>query len=102
MSLLLLTSSAAADPAPPLHIESPSEIKTDGGTNLRLPPGYFLEEPTYNHLDRELKRLQEKETRLDAENESLRKTIENTPNWKWWVLVSVAAGATGVYIGTKL
>ena len=97
--VVLLATRVAADPTPaePLHLKTPSSVQTDGGTSLRLPPGYFLEEPVWNQLDAELKRLQERETRLDAENKSLRASAKEV-SFGWYVLggVAVACFAGGV------
>lgn len=57
------------------HLKSPSTVVTEKGSRLALPPGYFLDERTWQERDLELKRLQEQETRLKAENRSLRKSV---------------------------
>lgn len=100
---LLLSTRAAADPALPvdesLHIETPFTVETDGGSSLRLPPGYYLPEPTWDRLDAELRRLQDTETRLTAVNESLRESLNDAPSRAWWV----AAGAgliAGILLGS--
>jgi hypothetical protein len=100
--VLLGTARATAEPIN-IHIETPSTVHTDGGTDLRLPPGYFLDEGTHQKLDTEMRRLQDTETRLSAENTSLRSTLKG---WQpgWIVLVVAAAGgvALGFYAGSKL
>lgn len=58
------------------HIKSPSSVVTEKGSTLKLPPGYFLDEESWRERDLELRRLQEQETRLKAENRSLRKSAE--------------------------
>jgi hypothetical protein len=93
-SPLLLTSSATAGP---LHLKSGSSVKTDGGSDLRLPPGYFLTEPDWSKLDAELRRLQNAETRLDAENKSMRKSLDDGPGWGT-LIITVTAFAAGVGI----
>lgn len=60
-------------PDPGCHIKSPSTLVTEKGSILKLPPGYFLDEPTWSMRDAELKDAQNKVTRLTAENESFRK-----------------------------
>lgn len=97
----LLAAGAAADPAPepPIHLKSPSEVRTARGSELRLPPGYFLPEPTWAKLDNEIRRLQEAETRLKAENESLR-AVPST-SWGSWTLAAGAL-AGGILIGLRL
>lgn len=96
----LLTTRAAAEPAPPpWRFRQPPTITTPRGTVLELPPGYYLAEPTWSALDAELRRLQERETRLEAENTSLRKsTTERPPGWGTLALVTGAL-ATGIAVG---
>lgn len=83
-----------AEEAPePIHVLSPSTITTEKGNSLALPPGWFLAEPLMVKLDTELRRLQDAETRLTAENESLRKSAATAvgPGWQAaLVLVGVA------------
>lgn len=109
--LLLILTAAPKVAAEPLHPCTPSEpchlrmrddttlTKGDGTTYL-LPPGHFYDEPTWDSLDTEVRRLQTQETRLTEENKVLR---ENLNGWRpGWVLIlgvavaSVGAGA-GVY-----
>lgn len=77
-----------------LHFQTPSRIVTDGGTDLRLPPGYFLDEGRWDVLDIEMKRLQDQETRLRAENESLRNSADDF-SLGWLALSSIAVSAFG-------
>lgn len=105
--LVALSRSAAADdaapaPAPPppaatsfLHVSVPWHLSTDSGTKLDLPPSYVLDEPSYSKLDAEMKRLQDAETRLTAENGSLKTAVSG---WQpgWWTL------ATTVVVGIGL
>ena len=85
----------------PLHLKTPSSVQTDGGTTLRLPPGYFLEEPVWHDLDEEMKRLQEREVRLDAENKSLRSSAKEI-SFGWYVLgAAVVAGFAAGYLYGK-
>lgn len=93
-----------APPAPVnLHILSPSTVHTDGGSDVRLPPGYFLDEATRAAIDTEMKRLQDQETRLTAENTSL---TQSTQGWQpgWYTLaITLASGlALGWYAHSKL
>ena len=80
------------------HLKSPSTVETDKGSRVRLPPGYFLDEQSWQERDAELKRLQEQETRLKAENKSLRKSGSEYP----WVatgtvlVFGIAFGALAV------
>jgi hypothetical protein len=67
--------------------------------DVELPPGYYFSEGAYNTLDAEVKRLQDAETRLGAENESLRKSAESG-SWKGYAItfgLGIVAGAVGVW-----
>jgi hypothetical protein len=75
------------------HLKSPSTLETEKGSRLSLPPGYFLDEETWREKDLEMRRLQEQETRLTAENESLRKAADFPP----WA--AVALGVAGAALG---
>lgn len=88
----LMSNEASGDPI--YHIKSPSVITTEKGSELKLPPGYFMDEPTFKDLDLRLKTLEENDTRLRAENQSLRKTADEIP-WK----VIGSAIAFGVLVG---
>lgn len=101
LAVALSTRSAADDFA--LHIIAPSKLETAKGTKLELPPGYFLDEPTWKRLDDELKRLQEAETRLRAENESFRKSAQEwQPGWKTLLGATLSGIAIGAYAYSKL
>lgn len=76
------------------HLKSPSTLKTEKGSELKLPPGYFLDEKTWQERDAELKKLQDERTRRNAENESLRKSASEYP----W-LATGAVGAFGILAG---
>lgn len=85
-----------------LHLRSSTSVATDGGTNLRLPPGYYLDEPTWEKLDSEFRRLQDAETRLTAENKSMRTTTQSwQPGWKALTITLVVGFAGGVYLRGK-
>lgn len=69
-------------PDPGCHIKSESTLTTQKGSVLALPPGYFLDEGTFAKRDEELKLAQTLNTRLKAENESLRKSAkDSTSPW---------------------
>jgi hypothetical protein len=69
------------------HLKSPSTLETEKGSILQLPPGYFMDEPTWNERDREMRRLQDQETILSAQNKSLRESVDGFP----WLPVVVTA-----------
>jgi hypothetical protein len=86
-----------------LHLRSGSHVVTDGGTDLRLPPGYYLDDPTWIRLDGEFRRLQDQETRLTAQNEALRKSTSGwQPGWKTLTATLIVGLAGGVYLSSKL
>lgn len=110
--LLLVLSGAArvaAEPLPactasdPCHLRmrDPSTLTTSDGNQYALPPGHFYDEGTNKALDDEMKRLQDQETRLTAENKSLTASMNTwTPGWftvTLAILVGVGAGAGGLY-----
>lgn len=106
--LALYPAPTGADPYVPkageiVHLNTPTTGKTDGGTDLRLPPGYFLDEPTYLEKDTELKESQPIITRLKAENESFRKTTQSwQPGWKTLITTALVGFAGGWYIHSKI
>lgn len=69
-----------------------------------VPEGsHILTPPSWKSLDDEFRRLQEIETRLTAENQSLRASAAAwTPGWKTIVASLVVGFAGGVYLGAKL
>ncbi len=79
------------------HLKTPSSVTTDGGSKLQLPPGYFLDEATWQERDLEMHRLQEQETRLGAENLSLRRSADDFP----WITTGIV-GVAGVVLGIVL
>lgn len=98
---LCVTSPALADP--PLHLLTPSTVTTEGGTTLKLPPSYILSEPAWSSLDVEMKRLQDQETRLKAENGSLRAVVSGwQPGFYTLALAVVSGAALAVYVDRKL
>lgn len=112
-ALVALTRSVAADPTPPapplpaatnfLHVSVPWHLSTDSGTKLDLPPSYVLDEPSYSKLDVEMKRLQDAETRLTAENKSLKTAVSGwQPGWYTLATVLVVGVGLGWYAHDKL
>lgn len=84
----------AAEPI--THLKSPSTVTTDKGSTLRLPPGYFLDEPTWKEKDAHMRAVEDELTRKSAENASLRKSAAK--QWFDWKVV-VAAAAAGFAAG---
>lgn len=83
----------------PVHVHSASHVVTDGGSKLELPPGYFYDEALHAALDVEVKRLQDVETRLTAENKSLRATLST---WQPPTYILVTTFVMGLGIGAYL
>lgn len=96
---MLVATRAAAEP--PTHVTVPVTCQDDADPphELRLAPGYYLSEDGWDSLDLKVKHLQDQETRLGAENESLRKSAR--PGWWWWV-TGIAAGAAAGYAAGRL
>ncbi len=105
----LLTTSAAADgapveapPTPHLQLTTPMLLTRNDGATRMLPPGHFFDNPAYDKIEKEIKRLQDQETRLTAENFSLRKATEGwTPGWKTVASVFVTGVTIGIYVATR-
>lgn len=89
----------ADDAPPPWHFKKAPTLTSAGGTVLTLPPGYYLADPTFDRLDAELRRAQDAETRLRAENESLRASATEGFGWRGAALVATGALAAGIAIG---
>lgn len=107
-----LVSRAAADPPAPtstpdlthyLHIEDPSTLTTQFGSVLPLPPGYFLDEPTFNKLNADFKALQDGNTSKDAQIKVYKAEIEKwQPGWVTLASALVGGCALGWYLHDKL
>ncbi len=111
--LLLIARRVAGDPAP-----EPPPARTHVVTDelrllcvppapparcMDLPPGHFVDRNTWSALDVEMKRAQDAETRLAAENQSLRVSAASVqPGW-YVVAGAVLTGlTTGWYVHSKL
>lgn len=110
--VLLLARRAAADPDPPVahrtHVvtEEPRLLckpPAPPAICMDLPPGHFVDVPTWSALDVELKRAQDAETRLDAENRSLKASASSwQPGWKVLGGAVLTGLALGWYAHSKL
>jgi len=97
LALICLTSSAVADPLPSIPAKLPNggNLTTPGGANLDLPPGwYIVPGDLWKDLDLEMRRLQESETRLSAENKSLKASASERTGW-YWIASAVVVGFGG-------
>ena len=80
-------------------MREPTTLQKDDGTSYQLPPGHYLDMFTWEMLDNEVRRLQDQETRLVAENKSLRTSLKNAePGWLTLVLMVAGTVATGITI----
>lgn len=90
---------ACPTPGVPCHLRmrEPVTVQKDDGTSYRLPQGHFLDTFTWELLDNEVKRLQDQENRLTAENISLKNNLKNaTPGWPMLLVVVAGAVVTGL------
>lgn len=77
-------------------------LARDDGATRRLPVGRFVDEPSWSMLDTELKRLQDAETRLTAENKSMRETTSGwQPGWISLSTALISGIALGAYVATR-
>ncbi len=68
-----------------------------------LPPGHFIDGESWIKLDTELKRSQNSETSLRAQNDYLRQELKGwSPGWKTLTAAIIVGLAGGVYLGTQL
>ncbi len=103
----LLSATAAAEPFPEpepigdevIHVTVPSVLTVPSGGAYALPPGWFLPEPRWDALDFEVRRLQDAETRLGAENRYLRDEAGGTVGWRAVVAGLAGALAVGIAVG---
>lgn len=94
-----------ADPPPAgfWHVVVPWTLVTPEGTHLQFPPAFIFNEAKYSALDTEMKRLQDAETRLTAENAALKKDVEGwQPGWYTLGAAALAGIALGWYAHDKL
>ena len=109
---MLSTGAAYGDPAPSpstttapsfFHLADPSVLTSHAGTVLTLPPGYWMDEPTFKLEDDKRKVEQDLDTRLTAENKSLRAAAAGwQPGWKTLATALMTGLAAGWYLHSKL
>lgn len=98
--VLLWPSPASGDePVPPTRLGTDAVITTSGGSTLNVPPGTIVVLPeTWEKINAELLRLQEQETRLVAENTSLKKSARESGALWGTVAVLVSGVLAGLAI----
>ncbi len=109
-ALMPLEEPPAAPPAAPLdlggrylHLRSRAHVKTEGGSELDIEPGYYVPEASWLMLDGKYRELENDNTRKDAENKSLREKMSGwQPGWKTLAMTLVVGFAGGVYARGKL
>ena len=87
-TFFMVSHAVRADPLPtvPGEFQTTTTCKSTGGGTWVLPPGWWLVPPdTWSDLDTKLRRLQTAETRLTAENTSLRKSARERSS-RWYLL----------------
>jgi hypothetical protein len=106
---LTIPDAALGDDLPTEHVivESPNVTivvpKDDGPRIFGLPIGsHVLTPPSWQRLDEAYRKLEEDRTRITAENDSFRKTMQSwTPGWKIVLSTLIVGIAGGVYVGTR-
>lgn len=96
LAWLLITTCDKANADTFLHMRSTSHCVTTGGTSLDLPVGYYFDEPAYDTLNVEVKRLQDSETSLKAQNDDLRKSLDS---WQPGIYTIGIAAVVGIAAG---
>lgn len=109
--IAVLSSDATAEPVESMPSGHMRLITAPGVLNVlaqpprtfSIPIGSHIFDPaTYAILDGELKRLQEVEVRLTAENDSFRRTMKAwQPGWKTLALTLAVGFAGGFYVHSK-
>ncbi len=92
----LLAAPAAAEPLPEvIPVTESVTLRADSGAELRVPPGFYVPAPAWMAIDAELKRSQNAETRLQAENQSLRASAlaDTGPGWGSVIAIGTAIAA---------
>lgn len=106
----MLSGPAWGDPTPIapdlthyIHLQSGSHVSTDGGTKVDLPPGYFMDEPTFKKLDDDVKQLQNDNTSKDAQIKVYKAQVEKwQPGWMALAGAIVGGVVLGWYLHDKL
>lgn len=100
-------SAPAVAPAPPAasrwHVATPWTLTLSNGSAFTMPPAYILPDAVWNDLDAEMKRLQDEDTRLTSENQSLTTSLSSwQPGWKTLAVAVIGGVALGWYAHSKL
>lgn len=87
------------DLSKPLHFRLSPTITSAGGRILVPPPGYYIADADFARLDAELRRAQDAETRLSAENLSLRASARESGGLRPVLVIAGLAFAAGMGVG---
>lgn len=107
VAVFLGSSVASADvDLPSGHVRlttGPGELIAPNGQRYYLPVGtHILDGTTYQKLDDTIKTTQDDNTRLKAENDSLKKSLSSwTPGWGTLIVLTtltIAVGGTAYYL----
>lgn len=104
IAIVLAGTKAVAQPVHIVTDELRLICKPPPSTQCReVPPGHFVDTGSWDKLDAELRRSQNAETGLRAENKSLRTAVSGwTPGWKTITAALVVGLAGGIYLGATL
>jgi hypothetical protein len=111
LAILCKPNTVSADDVVPEPLPGDSIRLTSGDGMLEiaarrfvLPQGTrILTPPAFERLDVEMRRLQDVETRLTAENLHMKTATRGwQPGWKVLAITAVSALASGIYLGYKL
>lgn len=100
--VLFASSRAVAEPDARPEVIPVTEsviLKADSGAELRVPPGYYVPTTAWNALDAALKAAQDAETRLKAENTSLREAARDDAPRGWGTVLLVAGALAAGILG---
>lgn len=113
VGVLLASTGAAADTTTilpesqtPIRAHEPAQVCIRGAVPARcadVPPGVYVPEGRWEALDVEMRRLQDQETRLSAENKSLRESAGSwQPGWYTLTATLLTGLVGGWYLHEKL
>lgn len=109
-AFLMATPRATAEPVEPeptpfvLRLATgPGELRGPDGKIYAIPQDSRIVSPdAWFRIDAEFRRLQDQETRLKAENESFRKSVDSwSPGWVFITTTLVTGVALGWYLGSR-
>lgn len=100
-TIALIVALSASALGNPIRTRSPAIVRTEAGSEFAIPPSVIMSPELWDRLDVEIRRLQETETRLRAENKSLRGSRVATPG-KGTFTALAAALVLGIALGVAV